>query len=134
MVEQQELPTLKQHVALILVLLRASPNKEFSYMYRLCQQLVSNSELHQIVATDTEYFTSDKWHWFPKENTWVCRCSIETMTGYYYDRVILTAIGHRTMRWFVETQLVPMIELHLKLASNDKKEYIVTLESVENLL
>lgn len=122
---EMQLPTLKQHVALILALLRACPNKEFSNLYGLARMLVSNSSLHSISNEDIRYFSSDDSYWLH-----------DGLASYYYDRIITTGIGPRTMRWFVETQLIPLIELHIKLstATTSLKEINITLESVENLL
>lgn len=123
--ELQALPTLKQHVALILALLRACPNKEFSNLYGLARLLVSNSSLHSISDEDFDYFSTayDDFDSMPK-----CK------KHYHYDRIITTSIGPRTMRWFVENQLIPLIELHIKISTNGSNMNLVTLESVENLL
>lgn len=123
--ELQALPTLKQHIALILALLRLCPNKEFTYLYGLAKNLVSNSSLHSISNEDIEYFTNIKYTMYKE-----CKYS------YLYTRSIHTGIGPRTMRWFVETQLIPLIELHIKIstATTSLKDINVTLESVENLL
>lgn len=118
-----EMPTLKQHIALILALLRAAPNKDFTYLYGLARLLVSNNSLHSISNDDIEYFTSDDHYWLH-----------DGLASYYYDRIIHTSIGPRTMRWFVETQLIPLIELHIKISTCGSNMNPVTLESVENLL
>lgn len=120
-----EMPTLKQHVALILALLRACHNKEFSNLYGLARMLVSNTDLHSISDEDIRYFTEDDSYWLH-----------DGLASYYYDRIITSGIGTRTMRWFVETQLIPLIELHIKIstATTSLKDINVTLESVENLL
>ena len=117
------LPTLKQHIALILALLRASPNKDFTSMYGLARNLVSNSSLHSVAPDDIEYFTNTEYTMYKE-----CKYS------YLYSKVIHTSIGPRTMRWFVETQLIPMIELHIKINTCGSNMNPVTLESVENLL
>lgn len=117
------LPTLKQHIALILALLRTSPNKDFTYLYGLARLLVSNSSLHSISNEDIEYFTKDDHYWLH-----------DGLASYYYARIIHTSIGPHTMRWFVETQLIPMIELHIKISTCGSNMNPVTLESVENLL
>lgn len=122
-----QLPTLKQHVALILALLRACPNKEFSNLYGLARMLVSNTDLHTISDEDIGYFSTAYDNF---DNLPTCK------KHYHYDRIITTGIGPRTLRWFVETQLIPLIELHIKLSisNSSNKDINVTLESVENLL
>lgn len=127
---ERQLPTLKQHVALILALLRACHNKEFSNLYGLARMLISNNSLHNISDDDIRYFSTayDNFDSMPK-----CK------RHYHYDRSITSGIGPRTLRWFVETQLIPMIELHIKISisntnNKDNKDINVTLESVENLL
>ena len=119
--ESSNLPTLKQHIALILALLRVSPSREFYKLYGLAQSLVSRGELHSVVATDIFYFEC----WKSKEPI--------ADRAYYYDRTINTSIGPKTMRWFVENHLIPMIELHLMITRAGIITRI-TLESVENLL
>jgi len=118
----QQLPTLKQHIALILQLIKLSPNKEFYHLYGLCRQLVSNSDLHQVTEVDIDYFLNDDHYWMH-----------DGMSAYYYDRIISTCIGPKTMRWFVESHLIPLIELHIKLSISGSSSQ-VTIESVENLL
>lgn len=116
------MPTLKEHIKLILVLLNQHPDKEFYKLYLFCRDLLSDTELHSVINNDLDYFRSD---FFSKP--------ILGNRHYYYDKVIKTNIGLKTMRWFVETQLIQMIELHLKLETGNINS-IVTLESVENLL
>jgi hypothetical protein len=120
--ELPQLPTLKQHIALILALLRVSPNREFYKLYGLARQLVSRSDMHKVTNDDIDYFQSN---FFSRE--------ILGNRSYYYDRTINTGIGPKTMRWFVENHLIPMIELHLMLVRNGIRKQ-VTIESVENLL
>lgn len=120
--ESSNLPTLKQHIALILALLKVSPNREFYYLYGLARQLVSNSDLHQVTERDIDYFENEDHYWLH-----------DGMRAYYYDRTINTSIGPKTMRWFVETQLIELIQIHLTVARNGIRTQ-VTIESAENLL
>jgi hypothetical protein len=119
-----EMPTLKQHIALILALLRVSPNREFYQLYGFARQLVSRSDMHKVTNDDIEHFQTayDCFDRLP-----VCSKS------YHYDRTINTGIGPRTMRWFVENHLIPLIELHLTIVRQGIRTQ-VTIESVENLL
>jgi hypothetical protein len=122
MTELPQLPTLKQHIALILALLRVSPNREFYKLYGLARQLVSRSDMHKVTNDDIDYFSNDDHYWLH-----------DGMRAYYYDRTIETIIGPRTMRWFVENHLIPLIELHLTMERHGIRTQ-VTIESVENLL
>jgi len=124
--QAEELPTLIQHIQLVLWLIINSPNREFYKLYALARDLIGNSQLRQVTQHDIEYLTGD---FIPE--------IVGISCDYCYQRVIISPIGKQTMRWFVETQITKMITLSIKLSSekfigiNDED---INIQAIERLV
>lgn len=110
--------TLTQHIQLLLKLLAIAPNRNFVTLYNFTKDYLSLTDMYIIAEQDIEALQQ--------------RHQVTPATDYLYNKNIHTIRGNYTLRWFVETELIMLLELRLKLKF--RKPIEITLESLEILL
>lgn len=116
------MPTLTEHLRLCMILIQIHPDKRFHTLFRFTQQIINNRDLYQLTPTDVITVTSDP-------STSDSQYLPMPAASYYYHQQVESTVGTKTLRWFVESYVRPLIEtsvlrLQLKISPDSDNRHI----------